>query len=245
MDPHITTLAERPGLAAELWRMPDTWPVFMKHDPAAGLYYPLAATRYADHVLVATDDAGEPVARAFSVPFALGGGELPDDGWDGVLWRATADRRRGTPPDAISALEITIRPDLQGRGLSAVMLAALRAHAAGLGFAELLAPVRPSNKHLHRRVPMAEYAALRRDDGLPADPWLRVHVRAGGAIDKIASRSMVVAGTLAEWREWTGLPFDRTGEVDVPGALVPVHCDVTHDHAVYVEPNVWVRHPLG
>ncbi|MEV8371134.1 hypothetical protein AB0P21_00245 [Kribbella sp. NPDC056861] len=41
-----------------------------------------------------------------------------------------------------------------------------------------------------------------------------------------------------------GLPFDRTGEVVVPQALVPVHCDVEHDHAVYVEPNVWVRHDL-
>jgi hypothetical protein len=23
---------------------------------------------------------------------------------------------------------------------------------------------------------------------------------------------------------------------------LPVHCEVEHDHAVYVEPNVWVRH---
>jgi hypothetical protein len=41
---------------------------------------------------------------------------------------------------------------------------------------------------------------------------------------------------------WTGLPFDRPGEVDVPGALVPVHCDPTAGQAVYVEPNVWIRH---
>ena len=51
-------------------------------------------------------------------------------------------------------------------------------------------------------------------------------------------------GSLAQWREWTGLPFDRTGDVIVPGALVPVHCDAEHDHAVYVEPNVWVKHAL-
>jgi hypothetical protein len=25
---------------------------------------------------------------------------------------------------------------------------------------------------------------------------------------------------------------------------VPVHCDVEQDFAVYVEPNVWVRHAL-
>ena len=55
--------------------------------------------------------------------------------------------------------------------------------------------------------PMGEYAARTRDDGLPHDPWLRVHVRAGGVIDRVAPASMVILGTLAEWREWTGLPF--------------------------------------
>jgi hypothetical protein len=56
---------------------------------------------------------------------------------------------------------------------------------------------------------------------------------------------MTITGTLAEWRRWTGLAFDCTGPVIVPGALVPVHCDVEHDHAVYVEPNVWMRHRLS
>ncbi|MFC4530946.1 N-acetyltransferase [Sphaerisporangium dianthi] len=246
MELHITTLAERPELEPQLWRMPDSWPVFMKEDPAANLFYPVATSQYAEYVLVAVDraDPGDLVARALSAPFLLDGDELPDNGWDGVLWRATAARRRGVSPDAISALEITIRPDMQGKGLSAVMLSALRSNAARLGFGELFAPVRPNGKHLRPRVPMADYAALRREDGLPADPWLRVHVRAGGVIEKVAPRSMVVAGTLEEWRGWTGLPFRTTGDVEVPGALVPVHCDVDHGHAVYVEPNVWVRHPL-
>jgi hypothetical protein len=54
----------------------------------------------------------------------------------------------------------------------------------------------------------------------------------------------VMAASLAEWRAWTGLPFDRTGDVIVPEALLPVHCDAGHDHAVYVEPNVRVGHDL-
>jgi hypothetical protein len=33
--------------------------------------------------------------------------------------------------------------------------------------------------------------------------------------------------------------------VIVPEALVPVHCDTGHDHAVYVEPNGWVEHDLA
>ena len=63
-------------------------------------------------------------------------------------------------------------------------------------------------------------------------------------IVKIAPTSMVIAGSLPEWREWTNLPFDTDGPVEVPGALTPVECRVTHDYAVYVEPNVWLHHSL-
>ncbi len=53
---------------------------------------------------------------------------------------------------------------------------------------------------------------------------------------------MVIPGTLDEWRAWTGLPFDTTGPIHVPGALAPVHCDVEHGVATYVEANVWIVH---
>jgi hypothetical protein len=55
---------------------------------------------------------------------------------------------------------------------------------------------------------------------------------------------MVILGTLAEWREWTGLPFVAAGWVEVPGALSPVRCEPGQDYAVYVEPNVRVRHDV-
>lgn len=108
----------------------------MNQDPAANLFYPVVAGQYAEFALVAVDrtDPDVIVARAFFVPFVLGDDESPDDGWDGVLWRATAARRRGSTPDAVSALEITIKADLQGKGLSTIMLDAMRAQAARLGF---------------------------------------------------------------------------------------------------------------
>ncbi len=91
---------------------------------------------------------------------------------------------------------------------------------------------------------MGEYVARTRDDGLPEDPWLRVHVRLGARVVRVCPVSMTIPGTLAEWREWTGLPLDRSGPAEVPGALVPVHVSLEHDVAVYVEPNVWVHHRL-
>jgi uncharacterized protein (AIM24 family) len=56
---------------------------------------------------------------------------------------------------------------------------------------------------------------------------------------------MTIAGSLAEWRAWTGLPFDTTGSVHVEGALNPVHVSVQNDYAVHVEPNVWIVHRDG
>lgn len=243
----ITTLAERPELQGPLWQMADTWPEFILHDPVGWSLIGRIVAELPEYVLVATDERGEVVARAFSVPLALrarGAAELPDGGWDQVMLWAFSDLRHGKPADTVSAIEITVRTDLQGRGISGRMLAAMRDNARERGFDEVVAPVRPSAKHSEQAALIDEYAHRKRDDGLPHDPWLRVHVRAGGVIEKVAHASMTVSGSVAQWREWTGLPFDTEGPVEVPHALVPVHCVPDRGYAVYVEPNVWVRHAL-
>lgn len=241
MSLRLSVLADRPDLLDVFWEMESPWPEFMRHDPLGNTYYATCLELFAEHVLVGQDETGRIVAKAHSVPFHLDGDELPDDGWDGALRRALQGRLDGTRPTLVSAIEIAVVKERQGTGLSTLMLEALREQTARLGYAELVAPVRPNGKRdVHE--PMSDHAFRTRADGLPVDPWLRVHVRAGGTVEKVAPRSMVIPGTLAEWREWTGLPFDRTGTVEVPGALAPVLCDAEHGTAVYVEPNVWVRH---
>lgn len=249
MDLRIVTTAKRPELSSTFPET-DPWPPFMDHDPIGLLYYSDNRVAHPEFGLIGYDaaDPNQAIARAFMVPFAWPGdpatGDLPADGWDGVIWRSARDRQLGRERNLVSALEITVSTAHQRQGLSARMLAAMREQAAALGFEHLVAPVRPSDKHREPGVPMTEYAARVRADGLPQDGWLRVHARAGGEIVGVAPRAMVIPGTLAEWREWTGLPFDRTGPVLVPGALVPVQCVVEDDYAVYVEPNVWVHHRL-
>ncbi|MEV5848739.1 GNAT family N-acetyltransferase [Streptomyces sp. NPDC051985] len=247
MDVRVASLAERPDRLERVLGMADTWPEFVVNDPVGNAHYGRIPTELPEYALFAEDERGEVVAHAYSVPFALaaeGRGSLPARGWDEVLLWAFADLRRGTRPDTVGAISVVVAPHAQGRGLSAVLLKAMRDNARAHGFREVVAPVRPSAKHLEPRTPMTQYAYRVRADGLPQDPWLRVHARAGAVVDSVAPASMTVAAALAEWRRWTGLPFDTEGDIEVPGALTPVRCEPGRGYAVYVEPNVWMRHPL-
>ncbi|HEV2303067.1 MAG TPA: GNAT family N-acetyltransferase [Stellaceae bacterium] len=251
----VATFAERPDLLGKVFgpEIQSAVPEFLRHDSTAALYYGDGRLgHYREFGLVAVDPAEpeRPVARAFSVSFAFRDGtdgrdELPDSGWDGVIRWAEEDRHRGRRPTAISALEIMVAPRLQGRGIARLMLRAMCANARRLGFAELYAPLRPTEKDREPLTPFADYVARRRADGLPTDSWVRAHVAAGARIEKVAPRSFLVVGTIAEWSLWTGLAFAESGPRIVPGALSPVHVAVEQDHAVYVEPNLWVQHPLG
>jgi hypothetical protein len=249
MGLEIFTLRDRPDLRPLIFSpgLESVWPEFMRQDTTANLYFaPWMLDRYLDHVLVGVAD-GKVIARAFSVPFAFnteGRTELPDGGWDQVIRWAHEDSNTGRTPTALSALEISLLPEARGGGNSLALLNAMKASAKAKGLAELFAPVRPNQKHLQPRMPMRDYVKCVGPDGWPVDSWLRTHLRVGGKFVKIAPCSMTIVGSLADWSRWTGLPFDRSGEVAVAGALAPVMASLEQDYAVYVEPNVWIRHPI-
>lgn len=245
----VFSLRQRPELIDAVFsdELDAVWPAYMHHDPAAKLYFRQPNfDHYLDYAFAGIAD-GEVVGRAFSIPFAFGiegRSELPDAGWDQVIRWGHEDRLLGRAPTTMSALEVALIPTARGGGNSQIMLEAFKACARRMGFAEVFAPVRPNQKHLQPRMPMRDFVALTRPDGLPMDAWLRTHVRIGGSIIKVAPCSMTIVGTIAEWARWTGTPFKRSGEAEVAGALAPILVSIEQDHAVYVEPNVWVRHPV-
>lgn len=247
MELTLTSLAERPELLDAFVAMDHSWPEFVQYDPVGWSHWDEIVKHFPDHAQFALAEDGSVVARALSVPFALyttERGELPDTGWDQTLLWAFSDLREAAEPDTVGAVEVTIATGQLGRGLSARMLDAMRGLARSKGFEALVAPVRPSGKQYEPHTPMDVYLNRTRADQLPEDPWLRVHARAGGSVEKVAPASMTVAAGLAQWRTWTGQPFDTEGPVVVPGGIVPVECRPTQGYAVYVEPNVWVRHTL-
>ncbi|AGZ41676.1 hypothetical protein [Actinoplanes friuliensis] len=248
MAPHwleVTTLSQRPDrvpLAGQL-EDPAVAP-FLYQDPVSAALFLDLVGRHPEYTLLAVErKTGRPAAMVCTLPFTETGGP-PPGGYDAVLLSAAADTLAGRKGASVSALFATVRTDLRGRGVSALMVDAARRNAAGLGHTELLAPVRPTHKHEHVGMSMAEYVAWRRPDGTAADPWIRVHERAGGRFVAVAPHSMTITAGLAGWREWTGLPFDTAGPVVVPGGAVPVLCDPDRDVATYVEPNAWFAHDL-
>lgn len=239
------SLAERPDLVEAFWSIPGDWPAFMLEDPVADHAYEVAVAAFPElHLLVL--DGDEPVARLHAVPFHGAVEDLPARGWDHALQRAERMAAKGVTPDlaTVSLIEARVAVGRRGEGLSGALLEEARRRCTALGTRDLVGPVRPTRKSLEPRTAAEEYAHRVREDGLPTDPWLRVHVRLGGRIVGVAPMSMVIPGTLAQWRAWTGLPFDADGTVEVEGGLTPVHVDVAGGHAVYVEPNVWVHHDL-
>jgi GNAT superfamily N-acetyltransferase len=201
---------------------------------------------WARYFLIALDDDGVPMARALSVPLAFPAedrAELPDHGWDQAIEWAAQDVMDRREPTALCALEVVIAPHLRGRGLAAPMLKALKARAAETGLRKLIVSVRPIGKEAEPAVPMPEYAARRREDGLLADRWLRTHERLGARVVKVCPFAVTLSGSLADWRAWTGVKLQE-GENFIPGGIAPVYASTAYDTATYVEPNVWMDHPM-
>ena len=242
-------MQERPDLLPTLRKLvASVWPPTMEyihHDAICGRHWPALTTDFAHLQPLLCDRRGRLVAGGYTIPFVWDGRvESLPMGVDGVLIRGVRDHARGRRPTTLSALLAVVDPAKQGEGLSQAVIRGMGTLARRHGLRALLAPVRPTLKHRYPLTPMAEYVRWRRQDRLPFDPWLRVHVRLGARVLRVASRSMVVEGRVRDWEQWTGMRFPAGGRYVVPGALVPVAIDRRRDRGRYVEPNVWMLHPL-
>jgi len=199
---------------------------------------------YAELLFYAWDDQREAVIGVgHAIPAAWDGdtASLPDGGFDAVIEARFAEEP--STPTVLCALGITIAPECRGQGVSRRMIDRMAEIGRDHGLDTLIAPVRPTLKHLYPLTPMVRYVSWRRPDGTHLDPWLRTHERLGADIVKVAPESTTVTGTVSEWEKWTEMAFPESGPCVVPGALVPIEIDRERDEGVCVEPNVWMVHP--
>jgi GNAT superfamily N-acetyltransferase len=199
------------------------WPEFMRHDPVVNRHWEDLYIRFPEYQFALLDiETGEVWAFIQSV----------------------ADHEAGHPPRTQCAIQIAIAPDYQRRGLSSSFVREMGSIGASQGLQRLIAPVRPSLKSRYPLMPMDRYIQWEDPNGLPFDPWLRVHTRLGAKLVKTCHQSMRVIGTVAEWESWTEIVFPESGPYVVPGALVPVEFDLAADSGTYIEPNVWMVHEV-
>jgi GNAT superfamily N-acetyltransferase len=186
------------------------------------------------------EELGYPVAVANCVPMYFSDtDELPAEGWDWVVERATESRRTGKA-NVLGGLAISIPDVYRARGYGHIMIRAMVDKAARNGLSCLLAPVRPSAKARFPRVPIHEYINWTDGYGRPFDPWLRSHLSSGGKLIGPCERSMVVHEHIGFWQNWSKQRFETSGFYEIEGALAPVDIDVEHLMGRYEEPNVWV-----
>lgn len=224
-----------------------SWPEFMLNDPIANEHWHELFDRFNEYQFALLDtESDRMAAMGNSLPFYWDRplDELPEGGWDWVFLAAIENHKSGKEPNIQSAIQINIHPDYQSQGLSTRMVKAMRAIGQSKGFRYLVAPVRPNQKSKYPLISIDDYIQWTNEEGLPFDPWLRVHARAGARIIKPCHKAMTIPGTRAEWEQWTGMRFPQSGKYYIPGALNPMEMDIEKDKGVYIEPNVWMVHEL-
>jgi GNAT superfamily N-acetyltransferase len=244
MSEAFVTLEQRPELKEQVRRLStEVWAQLLQHSAVCHRYWRRLYSAFARFQIVLCDPPDTILAAGHTIPLRWDGTleDLPS-GLDGVLERGVRDAKCGRAPTTLSTLAVMVAPGHQRRGLSTAILQAMRSTAATSGLTALIAPVRPTLKHRYPLTPIERYVRWTRPDGLPFDPWLRVHWRLGAEFLRIAPQSMVITGTVQEWETWTGMCFPESGAYIVPEALQPMLIDLESNSGRYEDPNVWMRH---
>jgi hypothetical protein len=245
MTVRIVSALARPDLAERADQATaEAFPEYNKHGDVLSPRWSGLYDDYPAYQLVLWDEATDEVlGEGNTIPCRYDGtAEGLPRGIDEVVAAGLPDLGVPPAPTALCALAIAIPAGQENRGQSRLLLGGMRALAAEHGWAQLIAPGRPSWKARYPLTPIQRYAGWTRPDGLPFDPWLRVHARLGGRILRPEPESMRISGSIADWEGWVGMAFPETGPYVFPEGLALLHVDRERDIGLYHEPNVWVAH---
>jgi len=158
------------------------------------------------------DESDKPVATGWGVPISWLGdvADLPSSFAD-VLRRAIEVHDSGLDANTFVICGAVVDPGRKGSGTATELIRALSSTGQAMGMTRILVPLRPTRKHLYPLFSIEDYASWVRDDGLPFDPWLRLHVRMGARVISLAREAQTMTGTIQDWEEWTGISLPVSG----------------------------------
>jgi hypothetical protein len=219
------------------------FPDFIRGDKEVQKYIARVRESFREYDLMLTDEDDQPAATGWGVPIAWSGevSVLPPTFVD-VLRQSIELHDDSGAADTFVVCGAVVHPSLKGGEAAASLLRALCDTATQHRLSNVIAPVRPTRKHLYPLLDIDTYAAWVRSDGMPWDPWLRLHVRIGGEVIGLAREAQTMTDAISQWEEWTGLELPVSGEYIIPKGMAPLRIDKSADLGTYVEPNVWVRH---
>jgi len=239
----ISTFKESPQFIDEILLINSkSWPEFMLNWECRG--WSQLFTTYSDNQIVIVDE--ERVA-AFGHTIPLFWDKeivyIPDD-LKKLIDMAMESRNIGQEPNVMLALAVVVSHENKQNGLSSMVLKAMKEIAGKSTIKTMIVPVRPTLKTKYPLISIKDYSKWLREDGMPFDPWLRVHKRLGGEIFKTADTSIVIKGSIGQWKKWTGMEFPCSGKYIVDGALNPVEINVENDIGFYTDPCIWVSYEI-
>jgi len=214
------------------------WPVFLSEDLSVKKYWQRLYQVYPEYQLLFRINS-KYVGVANSAPIYWNGNidDLPA-GFDEAIETIIEENKK---PNTLCGMAVVISKEYLGKGISSKIINSLKKLAKSCGYSNLIFPVRPTLKSQYPTISMDNYINWEKDN-LPFDPWLRVHMKIGGKILKVAKPSMIVRGTVSDWQRWTGMYFGESNKYTIQGALNPVNIDLETNVGEYIEPNVWVLH---
>ena len=139
-------------------------------------------------------------------------------------------------------VQIIIPEEYQGKGISSIAVEELKNMCVKMRIQRLIIPIRPTLKSKYPINDIDTYIKWKNKDGLPFDPWLRVHVKKNAKIIKACKKAVEIRGTVNQWETWTKMKFPESGEYVVEGALCPIAIDRENNLGTYIEPNVWITY---
>lgn len=148
--------------------------------------------------------------------------ELPEEAFNWGMEKGIKDFEAGKKINAALGIQIIIPAEYQGKGLSSIAAQELKNMCIRMGIKRLIIPIRPTLKSKYPINDIDKYIKWKNKDGLPFDPWLRVHVRKNAKIINACKKAVEINGTVNQWETWTNMKFPESGKYVVEGALCPV-----------------------
>ncbi len=222
-----------------------SWPVFMLQDKVIHKYWSNQYNCFGGFQF-ALLDGEEVLGIGNSIPIYWGKTieELPEGGLDWAVEKGNEDYLNKVIPNALVGIQILVNPVHRNKGLSHKMLDIMKEVAKSNGLDYVFLPLRPTLKSEYPSTAMNDYIEWKNEEGLPFDPWIRVHKKAGGLVVKACNRSMEIRGSVSDWENWTQVKINTAGEQIIDRALAPIMIDLAKDIGTYIEPNVWVVHKI-